>query len=131
MVAEAFQQTRVIPLRSLQRWMVATAPARPLQILGLDSSWITQACGNAAIRSGPRFQARKWARAIHRHYPEIDGLAWSSSVYPPGTAVVLWERRDTLAPFTPPLLNRPLAHLTHYLVAAAEELGFRVSLQRS
>ena len=111
-VAEAFQQTRVIPLRSRRRWMVITAPARPLRLLSLDSSWITQAGGNAAIRSGPRVQARKWARAIHRHYPEIDGLAWSSSVYPPGSAVVLWELRNTPSPFATPVLNRPLADVT-------------------
>ena len=127
-VAETFQDTRVVPLGSRQRWLVITAPARPLHLLSLDSSWITRAGGNAAIRSGPRSQARKWARAIHLHYPEVDGLIWSSSVYPPGTAIALWERRDSPSPFDLPLLNRPLADLTHYLVAAAEETGFRASL---
>jgi len=127
-VAEAFQDTRILTLTSRQRWMVITAPARTLHLLSLDSAWITRAGGNAAIRSGPRAQARKWARAIHHHYPEIDGLTWSSSVYPPGTSVVLWERRDSPTPFALPTLNRPLSDLTHYLIAAAEELGYRVCL---
>ncbi len=128
-VAEVFQDTRTVPLTSRQHWMVITAPARPLQLLNLDSPWITQADGNAAIRSGPRDQARKWARAIHSNYPDIEGLTWSSSVYPPGTALVLWERRDDPAPFTVPDLNRPLRDLTHVLVPAADELGYQISLQ--
>jgi len=127
-VAEVFQDTRTVTLSSRQRWMVITAPARPLDLLSLDSSWITRAGGNAAIRSGPRAEARKWARAIHRHYPEIEGLIWSSSVYPPGTALVLWERRDDPAPFTLPKLNRPLRDLIHVLVPAADELRYEISL---
>lgn len=127
-VAEVFQDTRTVTLASRQRWMVITAPARPLHLLSLDSSWITRAGGNAAIRSGPRAQARKWARAIHHHYPEIDGLAWSSSVYPPGSALVLWERRHDPAPFAVPKLNRPLSDLTHALVPVADELRYEISL---
>ena len=127
-VAEVFQDTRTVPLTSRQRWMVITTPARPLHLLSLDSSWITQAGGNAAVGSGPRVQSRKWARAIHRHYPEINGLTWSSSVYPPGSALMLWEQRDDPSPFTPPTLNRPLRDLTHVLVPAAHKLRYQMSL---
>lgn len=126
-IAEFFQDKRRVSLTSRQPRMVITSPARTLHLLNLDSSWITQARGNAAIRSGPRAQSRKWARAIHRHYPEIEGLTWSSSVYPPGSAVVLWERRDDPSPFTVPSLNRALPDLTHVLVRAVNQLRYEIS----
>jgi hypothetical protein len=48
-------------------------------------------------------------------------------VYPPGSAVVLWERRDDPSPFTVPGLNRALPDLTHVLVPAVNELRYGIS----
>lgn len=81
---------------------VLWTPTRPLRLLRLsDSTWVARAGGNAALTSGARGTARAWSRAIHRTYPEVDGLLWSSSVLPPGRSLVLYERARDAVPSAP------------------------------
>lgn len=95
-----------------------------LTLLDLDSGWVTRAGGNQAIRTGPRGVARDWARAIYRHHGDLDGLAYSSSVWGPGRCVALWERAEHALP-SAPVLTRALddPHLHVAVAIAAEQLG--------
>ncbi|HEX7165527.1 MAG TPA: RES family NAD+ phosphorylase [Acidimicrobiales bacterium] len=96
---------------------------RPLVLLNLDRGWVTRAKGNQAIRTGHRSMSREWARAIYRHHPTLDGLAYSSSVWGPGTCVALWERAEDAFPATPaahrtlddPVLAVPIANAARSL----------------
>lgn len=71
-----------------------------LTLLDLDSGWVTRAGGNQAIRTGPRSRSRDWAQAIYRHH-DIDGLAYSSSVWGPGQCVALSHRALDALPANP------------------------------
>lgn len=123
-VAERFQDSRTLPLHTTRISLVVCSPAQKLVLLDLESSWLTQAGGNAAITSGPRAQSRKWARAIRQTYPTVGGLAWRSSVYRPGLAVVLWDLpRSALA--ERPLLNRQIRDVVPFLLPVANELNYR------
>jgi hypothetical protein len=54
--------------------------AADIQLLDLDSGWVTRAGGNQAIISGRRSRARDWAQAIYSEHPTIQGVAFGSSV---------------------------------------------------
>lgn len=127
-IAEFFQDDGggVGPIdRTLRRPAVTLARLQaPVSLLDLDSGWITRAGGNQAIGSGSRARARAWARAVYRCYPDLDGLAYHSSVWGPGRCVVLWERaRRSLSstPLASRTLDDPL--LAPALAEAAEQLG--------
>ncbi|WP_154769016.1 RES family NAD+ phosphorylase [Nakamurella alba] len=97
--AEYYQSTRTIAPGPSADWIAIFTLARPLRLLDLgDSDWVTVAGGNGAITSGPRDRARLWAQAIHRRYPDVQGLVYPSSVVPAGRAVALWERATPALP---------------------------------
>lgn len=96
----------------------------PVRLLDLDSGWITRAGGNQAIRTGPRGRSRSWARAIYATYPDIPGLAYSSSVWGRGRCLALWERCEHVLPAGPETsraLNDPLLGVA--VADATETLG--------
>ena len=109
-LAEYFQDDAggVGPIDTTRNRPAATIVAitRPLVLLDLDGGWVTRAKGNQAIRTGARGMSRQWARAIYRHHPHLDGLAYSSSVWGPGRCVALWERAENS------LAAAPTAHRT-------------------
>lgn len=125
-VAERFQETRTVPLDDHGFHLTICHPGRDLRLLDLRTGWITQAAGNAAIASGSRTQSRKWARAIREEYDTLDGLVWSSSVYPSGNAIVVWEDEDPAFAPTARLI-RSLPDMTPYLVAAAKTLKYSIA----
>lgn len=128
-IAERFQDARTIPIADSSISVAACTTGHPVNLLDLESRWLTQSAGNGAIESGPRFRSRQWARAIRATYPEVHGLIWRSSVFRPGQAVVLWDLpRDSLAPT--PRLNRTIDQLAPLLIPAAKRLGYRVSWHR-
>ncbi len=45
--------------------------------------------------------AREWARAIYRHHGTLQGVAYGSSVWGPGSCVALWERAEPAFPAHP------------------------------
>ncbi|GAA1902990.1 hypothetical protein [Lapillicoccus jejuensis] len=101
-VVERFRSSGVLDRTTDGPRFVLWAPTRPLRLLQLsDSTWVARAGGNAALTSGARGTARAWSRAIHRSYPDVDGLLWSSSVLPPGRSVVLYERARDAVPSAP------------------------------
>jgi len=98
--------------------------AGDLQLLNLDSGWVTRAGGNQAITSGRRSRAREWARAIYSAHPGIEGLAFGSSVWAPGHCIALWDRGSAVIP-AGPLTSRTLDDpvLDAALANAAVALG--------
>lgn len=123
-VAETYADTFTIDRAVNGRHLVLCAPVRPLQLLRLDSGWLSAAHGNGAIFTGPRPRAQEWSRAIYDHYPDVDGLYYPSSNHPASGCVALYERaQDALST---PLLLRPLTApgLSRYLEQVADELGW-------
>jgi hypothetical protein len=95
-----------------------------IQLLDLDSGWVTRAGGNQAITSGRRSRSREWARAIYSAHPTLEGIAYGSSVWGPGRCIALWDRGSLAfpaAPLTSRTLNDPVLDVA--LANAAIELG--------
>jgi hypothetical protein len=123
-VSECFGDTRTLDLRAGGPWFVLWQNAGPLRLLDVvDSSWVTRAGGNASISSGARGMSRRWARAIYRSYPDVDGIFYQSSTLPMARSTVLFERAvDALPsryqltlPLTHPGLRNPLKRIAHEL----------------
>lgn len=120
-VNEVFGDRGAVELSRDGPFFVLFRPVRPLRLLDLaDSDWVARAGGNAAISSGLRSTARRWSRAIYRHYQAedtVDGLLYVTSTMPPARSVVLFERAADALP------ARPLAHLplTHPALRAELE----------
>lgn len=105
--AEAFQDTHTIDRRRGKPYLTGFGFIRPVRVLDLTSGWVTRARGNTAITSGPRDRSQHWANVIWHTYPDIEGIYYPSSVWPPGRAVALFERaEDALEPH--PRFNRAL-----------------------
>lgn len=124
-VLETFAERGVVPVSRGSHWLVLWRPTRRLRLLDLaGSNWLARAGGNAALMSGPRAVARRWARTIWNAYGELDGISWSSSVLPAGRSLVFFERAADAVP-THPLLHVPLQHprLLAPLARIAEEYG--------
>lgn len=126
-LAEYFQSNSggVSPINVSARRTAVTViqPTRAVRLLNLDSGWVTRAGGNQAIRSGSRAMARRWAQEIHRHH-DVDGVAYSSSVWGPGRCIALWERAESAMPAAPTahrLLDDPA--IIDAVSAAALALG--------
>lgn len=127
-LAEYFQDANggIAPIdRALRRPTVTQFElAVDLDLLDLDSGWVTRAGGNQAIVSGPRSSARAWARAIYAEHPTAQGLAYGSSVWAPGRCIALWDRGFAAfpaAPLTSRLLDDPVIDVA--LANAAADLG--------
>jgi len=127
-VAERFQDSKTVPLNDSTISLVKCSASRTLTLLDLESRWLTQAGGNAAIESGPRDRSRKWARAIRASYPHIDGLIWRSSVYRPGRAIALWDLPRVALARTAKF-NRTVPELSAALIPAAKHIGYAISWQ--
>jgi hypothetical protein len=101
-IAEYFQDERcgVGPIDTELRLPAVTIfdLVADLTLLDLGSGWTTRAGGNQAIRTGRRSTARAWARAIYETHPDLDGLAYGSSVWGPGLCAALWERSASAFP---------------------------------
>ncbi len=83
------------------------ALARPVLVVDVTGGWVLRVGGNSAICSGERAQARKWSRAFHEAWPDIEGICYRSSLNADWIAYALYERaRDALPKI--PLLNVPL-----------------------
>ena len=127
-LAEYFQDANggVSPIDRVNRQPAITQfeLAADVQLLDLDSGWVTRAGGNQAIISGRRSRAREWARAVYAEHRSIQGVAFRSSVWPPGQCIALWERGSgaiPAAPLTSRTLDDPV--LDAAVAGAALDLG--------
>ena len=87
--AEAFQTTRVIPLRDPRIRLVGWEPTRELTLLDLNGAWGVRNGASATLPTGPKRYTQPWARAIHQQLPEIDGL-WHHGAMAGGDLVTLF-----------------------------------------
>ena len=125
-LAEVYQATRVIDTRAGAATLTAWEPLRDLRLLDLSGTWLLRNTASAALLAAPRSTCRRWARAIYKTWPELDGL------YVPSTMtgrpnIVLWNAAADSMP-TMPSFSRPLSHPLVWSIAqaAAGEIGYRI-----
>lgn len=126
-LAEVYQDTRVIDRSRRDPWLVQFWLESELRLLDLTRRWIVRAGASAAIHSGPRPRARRWARVIYDAFPEIDGLLYSPSMDPGSPALALFERARRAIP-AHPMTHRALADpiLQRLLERAAAGFGYEL-----
>ena len=108
-LAEVFQDTATIDLRTRDPHLAVFRLAHPLRALDLTGLWPTRTKrGSAAISAGDRSRARHWSRAIYEAYPDVGALWYRSAMDPKAFCVALYERGSSCLP-TAPDVNRPLA----------------------
>lgn len=109
-LAECFQDTGVIAYSRNDPYFSLFRTTGPLTLLDVtDTDWVHLAGGNSALTSGPRDQARKWARAIFAQYgSDIDGIWYGLSTIPSARGAALWASSRSVLP-TRPADSRPLA----------------------
>lgn len=125
-ILEVFQHHRVITRSERYPTLVLFETTRPITLVDLsDSDWLTVAGGTASISSGPRTKSREWARALHAHYPNIDGVLSASSIIPSSRIAALWSSVADAVPAHPTLLLRlDRDELTSILDQIAERYGY-------
>jgi len=97
-LAEVFQDTRLLDRVRATPWLVGFRLVRDVNLLDLCGTWPTRAGASMALSTGPRPRARRWARAIYQAYPQLEGLAYPSSMHANQTTIALFERAaDALA----------------------------------
>jgi hypothetical protein len=126
-LAEVFQQTRVIDRFADSPALAAFSLTRDLQLLDLTGAWPTRAGASMAINSGSRATARAWSRAIYAAYPNVEGLRYASSMNANQPAFALYERARS-APPTTAALDLPLATPALAAPLAAEAIRFGYAL---
>ncbi len=124
-VAEVFQDRRSVDRRHREPWLAGFRLRRAARLLSLRGDWPTRAGGSIKINTGPRSACRRWSRAIHEAYPEIEGLLYASSMHANAEAVALYERAADALPERPEF-NIPLSHpaLLAELERMAGEIGY-------
>lgn len=125
-LAEAYQLTRLIETRAGAPALTGWQPSRPLRLLDLSGTWLLRNGASTALLAAPRSTCRRWARAIHTNWPDIDGLHVPSTLTGRPN-VVLWNPAVNSLP-TMPGFSRPLTHPLVWSIAqeAANEIGYRI-----
>lgn len=125
-LAEVYQTTRVIDTRAGAPALTAWQPQRPVRLLDLSGTWLLRNSASAALLAAPRSTCRRWARAVHTTWPDLDGL------YVPSTMtgrpnIVLWNAAVDSIPEMPGF-SRPLAQPLVWSIAqaAATEIGYTI-----
>lgn len=124
-LAEVFQETRTIDRDAGDPWLVELELTRDLTLHDLQSAWPTRAGASTALHSGRRDRARLWSQAMYDAFPNVDGLAYCSSMYGNRTAYALYERAQSAMPARPTFhraLRDPV--LLTVLKNAASDLGY-------
>ena len=130
-IAEVFQRTGVIDVRTGDPYLAILRTSRPIPLLDLRSDWPTRAGASQALGSGSHASARGWSRAVWEDHPAVEGIAWHSSMRHDGTAYALYERAaDALE--ADPVANLTLGTngLALPLAHAADLLGFGLVLDQ-
>lgn len=126
-LAEVFQSTRTISLTiDTPAWAVFALTAE-LTLLDLRGKWPTRAGASQALNSGPKSSARRWAQALHKIYPDVQGLIYPSSMAGGRDVVALNERALHAIPAAPQI-HYDLADrkINRVLRKAAGSIGYCV-----
>jgi RES domain len=126
-LAEVFQTKRRIDVVTAEPMLVGFRLDRAVGVLDLTGLWPTRAGASAAINSGLRPRAQRWARAIYDALPGLDGLLYGSSMAANAPCLALFDGAAGAIP-TEPELHRPLADplLRAFLRHTAIVLGYRL-----
>jgi hypothetical protein len=124
-LAEVFQDTRVIDRSARDPWLAGFELRAGLSLLDLTGTWPTRAGASMAIGSGSRPRAQRWSRAIYEAYPDLQGIAYPSSMHGNRLAVAFYERALFALPRVP-IFHRPLIDpaLLPVLKRVARDLGY-------
>jgi len=125
-LAEVYQQTRVVDRGAKGAYLAGWRPTRPLRLLDLTGSWPIRAGASYAINSGRKDHCRLWAQAICTNRPDIDGL-WHHSAMTGKALVTLFAPASDSFPARPNL-DLPLTHpgLHVLLLDACKSIGYRL-----
>lgn len=126
-LAEVFQGTRAIDRQSRGPWLVGFKLQADIQLLDLTGIFSTAIGASAAIHSGPRPRAQRWAQQLYQAYPNIDGLMYCSSMYGNAPAIALFERGKPAIPYRPELhraLDDPALQYT--LLGTGQNIGYQI-----
>lgn len=125
-VAEAFQQTRVVDVVWRAPYLTGWLPSRDLALLDLTGTWPIRNGASHVLTTGPKRVCRAWARAIDARWPDLDGL-WTLSTMTGRPSVALFTAAADSFPRRP-AFSRPLSSpaLAGALGQAAAEIGYRV-----
>ncbi|KAF0242227.1 MAG: hypothetical protein FD180_4024 [Planctomycetota bacterium] len=126
-LAEVFQAARTIDRAGNSPWLAGFEITKPIKLLDLTGAWPTRAGASMAINSGPRPRARRWSRAIHTAYRDVQGLLYASSMHGNRPALALYERARPALPHAP-VFHRALTDpaMSPWLSNAAARLGYRI-----
>ena len=125
-LAEAFQQTRVVDAHRRAPYLTGWRPARTLTLLDLTGTWPIRNGASHTLTTGPKSVCRAWARAIDEQWPDLDGL-WTVSTMTGRPTVALFTAAADAFPRRP-AFSRPLSTpaLRGALLHAAADIGYRV-----
>jgi hypothetical protein len=108
-VGEVFQRTRQVDVVAGEPYYAMLRIRRPIRLLSLHSDWPTRAGASQALSSGIHASARAWSRAIWEDLPDVEGIAYPSSMVHGGSNYAFYER--AAGAFEPdPVFNLVLAH---------------------
>ncbi|HRN61789.1 MAG TPA: RES family NAD+ phosphorylase [Luteimonas sp.] len=128
-LAEVFQHARVVDVHARQPWLAVWTLVHRLTLLDLTGEFVTRMGASTAIHSGSRACARLWAAALYEAWPDLDGIAYCSSMNGNAGAYALNERALRTDPFpATPDSHRMLADplTADRIDAAAANLGYMV-----
>jgi len=125
-LAEVFQASRAIDVRSFAPWVTSWMPVRELALLDLTDTWALRNGAAPSLSSAPRSVCRSWARAIRASWPGLDGLLTPSTMTG-RPCVVLWNPARNSFParsaFSRALASPELLALVDHL---ASRIAYRV-----
>jgi hypothetical protein len=128
-LAEVFQETRVVDLRTKDPWLVVFETGHELQLLDLTGKWpLRTGRASTTLMNGRRDLARLWSQAIHEAYPSIHGLYYESEMTNE-PCIALYERAKGLPGLIPahPSFHRSLSDPTWFAIVqwTAIDIGYR------
>ena len=79
-LTETFQRTRAIPVHNASLWLYGWTPARPMRLLDIRGDFGAANGASATFNAADKATTREWARAVHRQWPDMDGLLYTAKV---------------------------------------------------
>ena len=128
-LAEVYRDNREVDPNDRHPWLVSFRFGTALTVLDLSETFAIRAGASMKLMSGPKSQARNWARGFYEAYSNIDGLYFLSSMTNQPVAAI-FERALDRRPFPDtPLFHRslsdPLLHIP--IQEACEDIGYSFS----